>query len=167
MKKSSYPKRIYLSASWKPDDRPLMVRMANLIANQGATVVRDHESNKPEDPVKANRTWANRIQMMMSDCAGLVVVMSHNQKCAQTTSPFLIPELLAAAEQSIPILLFAHTSVSIQKNPAAAGIEFKFPNANNQPLLKAEEIFSKKPGEQSAMEKALGDAGGFVLPNGT
>ena len=165
MKKASYPNRIYLSASWKPDDRPLTERIANLIASCGVTVVRDHQDNKNENPVKAERTWAGRIDSMMRDCAGLVVVLTYNRKSPQTTSPYLIPELLAADAQGIPILLFANPGVELFTGASANNrIEFRFPNATQQtPLLQADEIFRLVPSEQLAMEVLLGNAGGFFL----
>src|SRR5437016_4235038 len=101
-----YPKRIYLSATWKGDDRAATVQLANLIAKYDVTVVRDHERNKNGDPLKTTRTWVQRIDYMLRDCSGLVVVLPFNGKNPQTTSPFLIPELLAADAQGIPILLF-------------------------------------------------------------
>src|SRR5881396_1679851 len=103
-----YPKRIYLAATWKGDARAATVQIANLIANQGVTVVRDHENNKNEDPLKTLRTWAQRVDSMLRDCSGLVVVLPYNPKNPQTTSPFLIPELLAADAQGIPIIFFAN-----------------------------------------------------------
>jgi hypothetical protein len=160
-----YPKRIYLSATWKGDDRGSTVQIANLIANYGVTVVRDHEANKTGDPLKTTRTWVQRVDSMLRDCSGLVVVLPYNSKNPQTTSPFLIPELLAADAQGIPILLFANPGVVTKPVQTKTGIEFQFPNSAQNQMLRVADVFRWGAHESAALDSLLMNAGGFALSN--
>ena len=160
-----YSKRIYLSATWKGDRRAETVQIANLIANNGVTVVRDHESNNLGDPLRPSRTWVNRIDAMLNDCSGLVVVLPYKAESPQTTSPFLIPELLAADAQGIPILLFANPGVAVKRVTSARGIEFEFPNVGQGEILNRDDVVRWKAGQESELDETLMGAAGFVMTN--
>jgi hypothetical protein len=161
----SYPKRIYLSATWKGDDRAATVQLANLITKLDVTVVRDHERNKNGDPLKKMRTWAKRVDAMLQDCSGLIAVLPFNSGNPQTTSPFLIPELLAADQQGIPILLFANPGVMVNTTLANNELQVSFPNAGTGTLLRAADILPQPPDQEGLLESRLIGAGGFVLKN--
>ena len=161
----SYPKRIYLSASWKGDDRALTVQIANLIADCNVTVVRDYEGNKNDDPLKGNRTWVQRVHSMMKDCSGLVVVIPYNTSLPLTTSPFLFPELLIADAQNIPILLFCNPSVVISSSLETNCIKFNFSNAPNPQLLRVKDVIDIPIVQQDQLNSLLENSTGFCLNN--
>lgn len=157
-----YSKRIYLSASWKGDQRASTVQIATLIANNDVTVVRDDESNKSGDPLEAERTWVMRVDSMLKDCSGLVVVLPYDSSTLRTTSPFLIPEILAADAQKIPILLFANPGVVLE---IVDGREFYFPNFGKGQILTHQDVFRWSAGEAKELDATLMGAAGFSLKN--
>lgn len=161
-----YPKRIYLSATWKGDRRGETLQMAKLIADQGVTVVRDHVSNKNEDSAKAKRTWVQRIASMLQDCSGLVVILPYDDSSPQTTSPYMVPELLAADAQGIPILLFANTGVVVSPLTRNGENQYRFPNADKDTnLVRAREILELRLENQAELDTLLRGVGSFILSN--
>jgi hypothetical protein len=159
-----YPNRIYLSATWKGDARPMTVQLANLIAKYDVTVVRDDEKNK-DDPLKESRTWVQRVDYMLRDCSGLVVVLPLKAANAQKTSPFLIPEILAADAQRIPILLFANPGVQVEVKLEGGELVVRFPNATSTNIVRFTDIALLTPQQNDELEGLLNTAGGFALRN--
>ena len=100
---------------------------------------------------------------MLRDCSGIVVVLPYNSRNPQTTSPFLIPELLAADAQGIPILLFANPGVDTKLVPSHSGLECQFPNVGKGETLRSADVFQWSPDELARLDSLLMNASGFAL----
>ncbi|MBK6938860.1 MAG: hypothetical protein IPH13_01460 [Planctomycetes bacterium] len=159
-----YPKKIYLAATWRGDQRAETVQLANLIARQGFTVVRDHDSNKTDDPLKESRTWITRIDSMLKDCAGVVVVLPWRRDERQGTSPYIVPEIVIGDRQNIPVLVLANPGVELHRKSTAAGLEIAFGDPPRGPLVTASDLLEFRPGDE-ALDGYLRSAGGFAIRN--
>ena len=124
-----YKKKVYVSMSWKNSDFPLSKFVVEKFINNDLTVVGDHPEYQKDDPFE--RSWITRIHSLMEDCSGLVVILPSKEN-AQTTSPYMFPEILSASIHQIPILLFHHQGVHLKAKKTKIGINLHFGNESNR-----------------------------------
>ena len=134
----NYPNKVYLSSSWHEAEEALSNYILDMLIANGLTVVGDEPEYKSNDPFK--REWTSRILQNVSDCSALVIVFPKREEI-QTTSPFIFPELLAADECGIPILVFHEQGVVIEKTATELGNELHFGSKNIGESLTYQELF--------------------------
>ncbi|MCH4813662.1 hypothetical protein, partial [Vreelandella neptunia] len=106
-----YPLKVYLSTSWHEADAALSSHVVKVLANANLTVVGDHHDYQRDDPF--DRPWTKRVHSLVSDCSGVVAILP-SRESVQTTSPYMFPELLAAADHGLPLLLFTHQGIQLE-----------------------------------------------------
>ncbi|MCI5156883.1 MAG: hypothetical protein D3906_00280 [Candidatus Electrothrix sp. AUS1_2] len=137
----SYPKKIYISASWRETEAVFPTFLVKKFISQNVTVVGDHPDYKEDDPF--DRSWIARIHKLISDCSALVAVFPERRNI-QTTSPYMFPEIISAALHNIPILIFSQAGVLIKSIKTNAGYNLHFGDSRKKGYLDSLDIVKKK-----------------------
>jgi len=119
----NYPKKVYISASWKLAEAVFSAAVVEKLIKKDITVVGDHDAYKEKDPF--DRTWIERIHSVTADCCALVAIFP-KRDTKQTTSPFMFPELISASIHKIPILILNQSGVEIKSIKTNSGFNLHF-----------------------------------------
>jgi hypothetical protein len=140
-----YPNKVYLSTSWHLADMALTDYIVKIFIENNITVVGD----LPEDQKKGQTegVWTSRILQIVSDCSALVIIFPKRGD-KQTTSPYMFPELLAADASGIPIIIFNHQGVLINKTKTNLGSNLHFGGKKSNNVLTYEELFVEYSGNE-------------------
>jgi len=137
-----YPKKVYVSMSWKNTDFPLSKYIMDILIDNNLTVVGDHPEYQKDDPF--DRSWVMRIHNLMEDCSALIVILPKKENM-QTTSPYMFPEILSASIHKIPILLFHNQGVELKVINTKVGVNLRFGHNNSgEELASIDYIKGKK-----------------------
>lgn len=142
-----YPKKVYLSTSWRPSETPISNFLVSSLAMNNLTVVGDHPEYKKDDPF--GRHWIDRTYQLLKDCSALAVVLP-SRETIQTTSPYIFPEILAADHQGLPIIILADRNVAIKKFKAGDGCNLHFGGNAEKKTLRSDALFETEIDASSA-----------------
>ncbi|CAK8713138.1 hypothetical protein KKHLCK_02170 [Candidatus Electrothrix laxa] len=137
----SYPKKIYISASWHETEAVFPAFLIEKFIDQNVTIVGDHPDYKEDDPF--DRSWVARIHKLISDCSALVAVFPKRTD-VQTTSPYMFPEIISAALHNIPILMFSQSGVLIKSIKTKSGYNLHFGDSDKKETLNSLDIVKNK-----------------------
>jgi hypothetical protein len=93
---------VYLSRGWRPAEMPAADKLCNAIKQAGLKLVCDSIDQPHYDSA--------RIQDIMSSTGGLIAILPHRGN--GTTSSYLIREIAAARDLSLPCLVFAEQGIA-------------------------------------------------------
>jgi hypothetical protein len=107
-----YPKAIFLSAPWSDADKALESMLTESLDSRGFTLLGDHPDHKTGTTGRALH-WQQAVDEVMIGCHGMVAVLQPRQ-ARQTTSPYQLPEIMAASRRSLPVLIVHRPTVGVK-----------------------------------------------------